>query len=212
MSHGAYKIESGGFPLYDEKILPKVNAMRRALSLPASESVPIASKGDVLFTTAEEMNDEPSSCANCIFYNEGKSCSLIGERIKIRKFTYPREATADSKPVEYWPCCGMHYFGVPNTSAPTYKGTADPDYMGLIWINAAKPGQEHGGANCGGCNGGDDCDHYIVDGKEAKWDSPTGFCRVLQTNVACGDVCASWRDDDQLGWREAQKIIGGLNG
>jgi hypothetical protein len=208
MSRNVVKVEEGGFPIYDERQIRKVNAMRRAASLPSVESAPIPSKGDVLFTTAEEQNDEPSSCYNCVFYNYGKSCSLIGPRVKIRKFIYGKP----DKPIEYWPCCGMNFHGEPNKGEPIFRGNSDPDYLGLIWINAPKVGQEYGGANCGGVNGGDDCDHYFVEGKEKKWDSATGFCRALQTTVAAGDDCAHWDDDDKLDWRQAQKIIEELDG
>jgi len=207
----ADNIEDGGFPVYEGKNIRKVNAMRRAWSLPASTSPVVPTKGQALFTTAESMNNEPASCANCIFYNVSPgSCQLIGSRIPIKKFVYPKEATADSKQIEYWPCCGMQQYGEPNRGPAKYRATNDPDYMDLVWINAPKVGQEIGGANCGGTNGGDDCDHYIVEGDTAKWDCPTGFCRALQTDVACGDICSLWGDDDELKWREAVKIINEL--
>lgn len=201
------EVESGGFPIYNEKQVRKVNAMRRAWSLPSSDSPVVPTKGQVLFTTAESMNNEPASCANCIFYNYGKDCSLIGQRIPIRRFVYPATATADSKQIEYWPCCGMQQHGEPNKGTPVYRATNDPDYMDLIWINAPKIGLDISGANCGGCCDGDDCDHFQTDGDKEKWNSPTGFCRVLQTDVANGDVCTAWQDDDELKWREAVKII-----
>lgn len=207
----ADKIGDGGFPIYEGKAIRKINAMRRAWSLPASDRPIVPTKGQALFTTAESMNNEPSSCANCIFYNvDPGSCQLIGPRIPIKKFIYPKEATADSKQIEYWPCCGMQQYGQPNRGSALYRATNDPDYMDLVWINAPKVGQEQGGANCGGTCGGDDCDHYLVDGDVAKWDSPTGFCRALQTDVACGDICCLWQDDDELKWREAVKIINEL--
>jgi hypothetical protein len=208
MSRNVPKIETGGFPIYGQQNIRKVNAMRRAFSLPDADSAPLPNKGDVLFTTAEEQNDEPSSCYNCIFYNYGLDCSLIGKRIKIKKFIYGEP----DKAIEYWPCCGMNYHGDPNKGDPVYRGTADPDYMGLIWINAPKVGQEYGGANCGGVNGGDDCDHYMTEGNEEKWESRSGRCRVLRTPVAAGDDCAHWDDDDKLDWKQAQKIIEEQNG
>lgn len=195
------EIEKGGFPVYDEKQLPKINAMRRAASLPDVKSPLIPSKGQALFTTAEEMNDEPASCLNCQFYNQkAETCVLIGARTKIRKI--------ECEGIEYWPCCSMQLFGKPNHEKAVYRASSDPDYLGLTWINAGKTGQHHGGANCGGCAGGDDCDHYLTSGTQAKWDSPTGFCRALQTTVACGDVCSLWQDDDMMDWRTAQKHIG----
>lgn len=200
-------VESGGFPIYTDKNVRKVNAMRRAFSTPASDTPIIPTKGQALFTTAESMHNEPSSCYNCVFYNSASAtCALIGPRIPIRKFIYPLQPSADSKQVEYWPCCGMQQYGEPNSATAVYRASNDPDYMDLVWINAPRVGQEHGGANCGGCDGGDDCDHYLTDGKEEKWDSATGFCRALQTEVACGDVCTLWGDDDELHWRDAVKI------
>jgi hypothetical protein len=213
VSRDVLKVERGGFPVYDEKQIPKINAMRRAISLPAVKSPVIPYKGQALFTTAEEMHDEPASCYNCQFYNEkAETCAVIGPRIKIRKLTYPKESTADSKPVEFWPCCSMQLYGETNKGGVVYRASSDPDYLDLVWINAARPGQQHGGANCGGCAGGDDCDHYIVEGAKKKWESPTGFCRALQVTVACGDVCSLWKDDDELPWREAQKLIEGNRG
>jgi hypothetical protein len=193
------KIEDGGFVVYEKSNLGKVNALRRAKSLPDVETPVIPTKGQALFTTAEEMHNEPASCDNCIFIRSDKHCTLIGPRISVQKIT--------KDGIEYWPCCSMHTYG--RSADGEYRSSGDPDYMGLIWINASKVGQAHGGANCGGCDGGDDCDHYIVDGATEKWESPTGFCRALQTTVACGDVCSLWGDDDELGWREAQKIING---
>jgi hypothetical protein len=193
------KIEEGGFAVYGPKQIPKINAIRRAHSLPDVESPIIPTKGQALFTTAEEMHNEPASCSNCVFLRKDGHCSLIGPRIPIQKFT--------KDDVEYWPCCSMQTYG--ESKNLDYLASCDPDYLGLIWINAPKVGQEHGGANCGGCDGGDDCDEYFVDGSKPKWDSPTGFCRALQTTVACGDVCSFFHDDDQLDWREAVKIING---
>lgn len=207
MSRTDLKVESGGFPIFTDKQTRKVNAMRRAFSTPASDTPIIPTKGQALFVTAESMNNEPTSCYNCIFYNKGRDCALIGARIPIRKLTYPKEPTADSKQIEYWPCCGMHEYGEPNTGTPVYRSTDDPDYLDLVWINAPRVGLELSGANCGGVNNGDDCDHYITNGKEEKWESATGFCRALQTDVAAGDVCCLWGDDDELKWRDAVKII-----
>ena len=208
MSRSGLEIRAGGFPIYSEKNLPKINAIRRAISLPAVKSPIIPTKGQALFTTAEEMNDEPASCYNCQFYNQtSETCAILGARQKIRKILYPPRATADANPVEYWPCCSMQLYGKPNHGEAVYRASSDPDYLDLVWINASKPGLAHGGANCGGCAGGDDCDHYLTEGQKAKWDSPTGFCRALQVTVACGDVCSLWSDDDELNWRAASKII-----
>lgn len=213
MSRSSLEIENGGFPIYGVAQLRKVNAMRMAFSAPESSSPVINTKGEALFVTAEEMDDEPASCYNCQFYNlKAETCGLIGKRLTIKKLVWPKESTEDAKQIEYWPCCSMQLYGKPNDGEAGYRSSSDPDYLGLIWINAPKVGQEYGGANCGGSNGGDDCDHYTTDGKKPKWESPTGFCRALQTTVACGDVCAQWRDDDTLQWQDAQRLIGELNG
>jgi|HubBroStandDraft_6_1064221.scaffolds.fasta_scaffold11292_6 hypothetical protein len=197
MSRSDLKIEDGGFPVYRAAQIPKVNAMRRARSLPDVETPIIPTRGQVLFVTAEELHNEPASCYNCVFMRNDSRCALIGPRIPIKKYTM--------EGIQYWPKCGLHVHGI--SKNPDYMASRDPDYIGLTWINAPKVGQELGGGNCGGCDGGDDCDNYIVDGAKEKWDSPTGNCRVLQTTVACGDSCAVWQDDDQLDWRQAIKAI-----
>jgi hypothetical protein len=208
------KIQPGGFPIYGPKQIPKINAMRRAFSAPRDLAPVVNTKGEALFVTAEELHDEPASCYNCLFYNgKVETCQFIGKEHKIRKIIWPQDPVPpDSKKIEYWPCCSLQTYGNPNAAEPKYISSSDPDYIGLIWINAPKVGQEYGGANCGGVNGGDDCDHYQTDGKRAKWESPTGFCRALQTTVAAGDVCAQWRDDDTLQWQDAQRLIGILDG
>jgi len=213
LSRANLKIEDGGFPIYQSKNLSKINAMRMAFSAPESDEPVINTKGEALFTTAEEMNYEPASCYNCQFYNEkGETCGLIGKRLTIKKIIWPKEATPDAKQIEYWPCCSMQLYGEPNKGEAIYRATSDPDNLGLLWINAPKVGQEYGGANCGGVEGGDDCDHYKTDGDEPKWESVTGFCRALQTRVAAGDICSQWRDDDKLEWQDAQRLIRELNG
>jgi hypothetical protein len=212
VSHDAVKTIDG-FPIYQDKHLRKVNALRMANSQPLYYSPVIPTKGQVLFTTSESMNDEPSSCYNCQMYNEtANTCMLIGSRVPVRTLIYPKEATADAKPIEYWPCCSMQLYGDTNKGEAVYKSQEDPDYLDLVWINAPKVGQEYGGANCGGCAGGDDCDHYLPEDGKLKWESLTGFCRALQTTVACGDICTMWRDDDELPWREAVQIIREQNG
>lgn len=213
MSRAGLKIEEGGFPVYNEKQIRKVNAMRRAFSAPDSLAPVVNTKGEALFVTGEEMNNEPASCYNCQFYNEkAETCGLIGTHKTIKKLIWPKEATADSKQIEYWPCCSMQFYGKPNKGEAVYRATSDPDYIGLLWINAPKIGQQYGGANCGGADGGDDCDHYQTEDNKPKWESPTGFCRALQTTVACNDVCAQWRDDDTLQWQDAQRLIGEIDG
>jgi hypothetical protein len=191
-----------GFLEYGARHLPKINSIRRAKSQPDIYTIPTLNKSQVLFVSAAEMRNEPASCANCQFYNWGKSCQLIGERTIVRKFTYG----APDKRIEYWPCCGAHERGAPNYGPPHFLSNDSPSTLGLLWINAPKVGQELGGANCGGTNGGDDCDYYMteIDDKRA---APTGFCRVLQSEVANGDVCAAWIDDDRIEWQEAQAIL-----
>jgi len=207
------KIEQGGFPIYGQGQLSKINAMRRAFSAPSSLAPVINTKGEALFTTAEEMNNEPASCYNCQQYNvKAQTCGEIGKRPTIRKIIWPMEPKPDAKQIEYWPCCSRHIYGEPNKGEAVYKAQSDPDYMGLIWINAPKPGQECGGANCGGTSGGDDCDHYTTEGDKPKWESVTGFCRALQITVAAGDVCCQWRDDDVLQWQDADRLIGEIDG
>jgi hypothetical protein len=199
---------NSGFYKYRDSNLRKVNSIRRAISQPTqADIVPVLSKGQVLFVPAAQMNHEPASCYNCTFYNHGQSCQLIGSSVVVKKFTYPREATGDAKQIEYWPCCSMHNYGEPNYGPAEFCNERnDPDYLDLGWVNAPSVGQEYGGANCGGGNGGDDCDMYMTEGADKRAE-PTGFCRVLQSVVANGDICAAWRDDDWVSWRVAQSNL-----
>lgn len=197
------------FLVFGLKQLRKMNAQRRALSQPDVYAIPTPTKGEVLFVPAAAMNSEPASCYNCIRYNHGKSCGIIGPWVTVKKLSYPPRPTADAKVIEYWPCCGMHEYGEPNFGLEAFCAANDPDSIGLGWINATRPGQESGGANCGGTNGGDDCDHYMTEGDDKRAE-PTGFCRVLQTEVCNGDVCAQWRDDDWMTWGRAQDILKSL--
>jgi hypothetical protein len=191
-----------GFLKYTPKYLAKINSIRRAVSQPDIYTVPTLDKASVLFVSAAEMHNEPASCYNCRFYNYGKSCGLIGALPIIRKFTYG----APDKEIEYWPCCGAHEHGAPNYGVESYRAANSPTTLGLLWINAPKRGLDYGGANCGGSNGGDDCDFYMTD-VDDKRSAPTGFCRVLQSEVANGDVCAAWIDDDRVTWQQAQAIL-----
>ena len=191
--------------IYRAEHLRKINSMRRAISQPDIYTVPVPNKGQVLFVSAAEMHNEPASCYNCAFYNRDKSCQLIGPHVIIRKFIYPPAPTSDSKQIEYWPCCSMQQYGDPH-EGEKFIACNPPDQLGLIWINAPKPGQEQGGANCGGSNGGDDCDSYMIEGDD-KRDTPSGFCRVLQCEVQNGDVCTQWMDDDRMTWEQAQNIL-----
>lgn len=208
------KFTEGGFPIYNRSNLTKINAMRMAFSAPDSEAPVVNTRGEALFTSAGEMDDEPASCYNCQFFNlKAERCQLIGKHKVIKKFIWPKAGTPDAKQIEYWPCCSMHFHGDPSQGEGKYLAFAsDPDYLGLIWINAPKPGLALGGANCGGVDGGDDCDHYQTEGDTPKWESVTGYCRALQGQVAAGDVCAQWRDDDKLEWQDAQRLIMELDG
>lgn len=198
--HSAFLEFSGGD-------LAKVNSERRAQSQPDIWIIPNLDKSSVQFVSAAEMQHQPCSCYNCHEYNErAATCQLIGPAIRVEKFVYGEP----DLPIEYWPSCGAHLFGEPNKEEAKYKEQPiSPDHLGLAWINAPKPGQKVGGANCGGCNGGDDCDYWMIDGSngEDKLDYDTAFCQVLQENTECGDVCAAWLDDDVLSWQLAQNIF-----
>jgi hypothetical protein len=189
-----------GFPVYTEKHLDKVNSMRVAKSQPDFHGIPIIHKEQVGFCTASEIGNVPASCSTCQAHQErDASCKYLGPDILARTVTV--------EGIEYWPCCGMHDYGKPNSGEPCYSDPlSTPEQIGLIWINAPEEGLEYGGANCGGGNGGDDCDHYMVESGE-KWDSQQGTCRALDETVANGDVCALWWDDDILGWQEAQNVL-----
>jgi hypothetical protein len=195
---------------YTVEHLRKINAQRRALSMSNFMGVPILNKGQVMYTSEAQMDGEPASCSNCAFYNYGRSCQLINKEIIVKKLTYPPEPTADAKPIEYWPCCSEWLKGTPNYGPEKRIAENSPDTLGLGWINAPKPGQKCGGANCGGKNGGDDCDHYITKGPD-KRDEATAFCRVLQQEVENGAVCSAWMDDDWLSWDKAQDLLKELN-
>ena len=201
-----------GFLVYRTKHLRKINSMRDAISQPWNYKPVILTKGQALYTPAEQMEGEPASCYNCVAYNLGKSCMKMGPGTRIRKLVWPDAAVKDEKRIEYWPCCSMWDRGEPNAGPEKFISSNDPDYAGLIWINAPEVGQPRGGANCGGINGGDDCDYYMTE-TDDKRSAPMGFCRVMQTKVANGDVCSCWKDDDELTWRRAQEILaGGTNG
>lgn len=178
------------------------------MSQPTLMGVPILNKGQVQYIPEGQMEGEPATCYNCPFYNYGRSCKLIGPTIEVRKMVYPPQATADAKRIEYWPCCSAWTRGEPNYGPEEFLDQhSSPDTLGLGWINVPEVGQAIGGANCGGKNGGDDCDHYCVDGPQDKREYPTGFCRVLQSEVENGAVCSAWQDDDWVDWTRAQNIL-----
>lgn len=202
-------IESGGFPVYTKEQLPKIDSMRRDKSQPDFFGVPILTDSQVLYTTGKELGDKPASCYTCTEHNKDFTCERMGPEVKVAKVTGHRDS---GEQIEYWPCCSMHnYTDNPRSESPTYHEILDtPASIGLIWINAPKPGQKYGGANCGGVNGGDDCDSYFVKSGE-KWDSSQGFCRVLQHQVDVDAVCTAWKDDDILTWEDAQQLIKGTS-
>lgn len=187
-----------GFAEYGPEQMPKVNAMRVAKSQPDFHGIPILHDQNVTFTSAQQMQSKPASCYTCALMNHDGTCMLIGPDIQVEKVSI--------EGIEYWPRCGEFVPGEGNKGQPIYLTAQAPDQLGLIWVNAPDPGQEYGGSNCGGCDGGDDCDHYMVESGE-KWDNPQGFCRVLQHTVSCGDYCAAWWDDDILQWQEAQNAL-----
>ena len=205
----AETIGKPGWPKYGPDALRKVNSLREAASLVQITSAPILDKGQVLFSTAASAHSEPRSCYNCHFYNEaGGSCQLVGPAIRVEKFTYPAVGNSVSKPIEYWPVCGMWDYGAPNSGRPSFKEPPfdDPDSLGLGFVNAPEVGLPHGGTCCGGAGGGDDCDNYMVS-VDDKRITKTGFCRVLQIEVGNSDCCTAWKDDDWVPWQEGQKIL-----
>jgi hypothetical protein len=195
------------FLVYQLKDIRKVNSQRRALSQPTLTDVPVLAKGQVQYIPEAQMKGEPASCYGCPRFNYEKSCRLMGDKIAIRKFVYPKEATADAKRIEYWPCCSGWEPGEPNYGKPEFaEELLSPETLGLIWINAPEVGQAYGGANCGGKDGGDDCDHFITKGDDKRAE-PMAFCRVLQSQVENGAVCSAWQDDDEIDWQRAQNIL-----
>lgn len=206
MSRDVAEIEPGGFAIYGNKNLPKMNAWRRAASQVKMKDPPILTRGQVLFSTAESAHDEPRSCFNCpMLYEEAGRCKYFGPRTKIYKFT---EGAKDGNPIEYWPVCGYWNYGTPSREKPVYfESLLDPEDAGLGWVNAPKPGLKLSGSCCGGANDGDDCDMWSTEGTEEKWEALTGFCRVLQTTTANLDCCACFTDDDWIPWQTAQQFL-----
>jgi hypothetical protein len=199
------KAEKGGFIEYDESQLPKVDSMRRDKTQPDFYGIPIIQDSDVGFVKASEIGNRPVSCYTCSRQNRDETCFLIGPEVKVSTVVGHRES---GDPIEYWPCCSAHNYGDPSKEVSYANPLSSPNTLGLIWINAPKVGLEYSGANCGGVNDGDDCDHYIVKSGE-KWDNPQGYCRVLAHVVDAADVCGAWRDDDQLDWDSAQQLMKG---
>jgi hypothetical protein len=198
--------EPGGFPVYGKEQLPKVNTMRKDRSLPDFHGVPILTDGAVMLCSADALGKKPASCYTCSFFNaKQETCALLGPDVMVAKVVGSKD---EADPIEYWPCCSEHNYGEPNDSPCYLEPYKEPGALGLIWINGPEVGAEFGGCNCGGIEGGDDCDHYMVESGE-KWDSENGFCRVLQHQVGAGQVCAAWEDDDILPWHDAQELLNG---
>lgn len=199
------KAEPGGFVEYGKEQLPKVDSMRRDKTQPDFYGVPVLTDGQVMLTTVEQLNGKPASCYTCKHQTTEYTCNLLGPGIDVKKVTGHKDS---GDPIEYWPCCSAHSYGE-RAKAHYCDDSNTPAGLGLIWINAPKVGQPFGGANCGGINGGDDCDHYIVAGKHEKWDVTSAYCRVLAHDVDGGQVCTAWHDDDELPFAEAQMLIRG---
>jgi len=202
------KVESGGFVEYGPEQLKKVDSMRRDKSQPDFYGVPILTDAQVLFTTADELGGKPASCYTCKEHTSDFTCERLGPDIKVATVIGHKDS---GDPIEYWPCCSLQECtDTPRQSKPSYHDVLDtPDSLGLIWINAPEVGQKYGGANCGGVNGGDDCDRYRVKGVVEKWDTDQGLCTVLQHTVEAAAVCAAWNDDDILNWTDAQDLMKG---
>lgn len=197
-----------GFYKYKAKpeLVRKINAIRINQSRPDLCGVPILQPGQVSFSSASSAHNEPRSCYNCIQFNFGKSCMVLPKHIEIHKYTAPTTRQDNAKPIEFWPVCDAWICGQPNYGPAKYSAELDPDAVGLCWINAPEPGLEYSGACCGGRNGGDDCDMWIIDREDGdKRKADTGFCRVLQQDTDNMDCCDAWIDDDLIDWRMAQE-------
>lgn len=206
MPHDSSMKFVNGFPIYGDKQLAKVNALRKVLSTAGNESMVALERSQVAFSTAESAHDEPRSCLNCpMFFSDAHRCKLFGDRVKIAKFT---EGKPEGKLIEFWPVCDYWMYGTPEGGEfESLEYPLDPDDAGLSWINAPRVGAKHSGTCCGGANDGDDCDMWLATDKENKMESHTGFCRVLQTITANMDCCSSWTDDDLVDWRTAQQWL-----
>jgi hypothetical protein len=197
-------VKTDGFLTYREENLRKINSIRRVISAPDAKLPPILNNGQVLFSSASTADNEPRSCYNCPFFNYERSCQLMGSQVEIHKLFWPKQATSDSKQIEYWPVCGYWVKGEPNYGEEKCVAHLNPDDAGLGWVNAPKPGQEYGGTSCGGRGGGDDCDLWMTEGAD-KREEDSGFCRVLQRETQNLDCCSAWVDDDLVSWRTAQE-------
>lgn len=180
----------------------KINSIRIGQSRPDLAGVPILTEGDVLFSSAAEAGEKPRSCYNCPLFNYERSCKLFGKDVEIRKFTWPEKIRDGAKPIEYWPVCGYWVPGEPNYGVAEFIAKLDPGAAGLGWVNAPRVGQELSGTSCGGANGGDDCDFWIIEDEDGdKREAKTGFCRVMQKQTENGACCSCWTDDDLLSYQ-----------
>ena len=194
---------------YEPRHLPKINAMRLASSLVKIQAAPTLEPGQVLFNGADKANNEPRSCINCWMWNENaRTCRILGPDVRAEKFIYPPKFEEGSKPIEYWPVCGMWDYGKHHEGPAVYKQAPydDPDSVGFGFVNAPEVGLERSGSCCSGANNGDDCDNYITKGDDKRAET-TAFCRVLQTEVAGMDCCSAWTDDDWIDWRKGQDLL-----
>lgn len=199
--------EDGGFIEYGKEQLPKVNTQRRDMSQPDFYGVPILTDHEAQYCTAAEIGNKPASCYSCQRQQSDSTCGLLGPDISVVKFRGHKDS---GEQIEYWPCCDEHDYGQPGTGRPDYHSPlSTPDKVGLIWINASEIGQPFGGANCGGIDGGDDCDRFRTRGSQEKWDVDAGLCTVLQHEVEAGAVCRMWHDDDEIKWRDAKQMMDG---
>ena len=197
-----------GFYKYRAKptLVEKINTIRIGQSRPDLCGTPILDEGSVLFSSAASANDEPRSCYNCPFFNYEKSCKLLDKDLEIHKFTWPKERRDGAKPVEFWPVCGYWIHGQPNYGPEEHYANLDPEEAGLGWVNAPEPGLSLSGTSCGGANGGDDCDLWMIEGEKGdKRAAKSGFCRVMQKSTGNLDCCAAWEDDDWLTWQMVEE-------
>lgn len=198
-----------GFYKYRAKpsLVRKINTIRIGQSRPDLRLPPILDNGAMLFSSAASAHNEPRSCYNCPMFNFERSCRYFGKAIEVRKFTWPKEVRDGAKPIEFWPVCGYWIYGKPNYGPEEFvENLLSPDEAGLGWVNAPETGQSLAGTSCGGANGGDDCDLWLIDGENGdKREAKSGFCRVKQDNTDNLDCCACWEDDDFLTWQMVQE-------
>jgi hypothetical protein len=95
------------------KFVTKSNTLRYVKSMTGGVNTVPLEKAHVLFTTAEELNNEPASCYNCrMFYDKAERCAIHLPSIQIKKFV--GKAEEGGKDIEFWPCCGYQDYGEPS--------------------------------------------------------------------------------------------------